>query len=427
MSLLVTPYDPTGAARVLIQAQQQGQAAQLAQQQQAIELAKSVADARRHEIEFSRTLEFNEAKEANDMGYKYDALDQSRQNQLRDETENRRRYDLENEPFKNPFESPASAPMAASLPVETGGSSIPAATSEIGSEGLSPAKMLPTEGGAVDAEAAAAQKAADDNIAVARAKEALRLQTPAGRAGTRSLPVDQGALPVAGAAPADNPLIEGVKSKLSVLGQILAEGGVSKKKATAIIGESARNLLAPARQSSAATEKGTRFVNADTGEQYIMKQNGQMVDVDGNPVNPEDAQRLQKIGSQSAAREQLAETKQKTAVEQKAAEVKAKVEKESAAAKAKLVEQERVNLRTYRAQRKALPTNEKGELVGDAIDNAKAIDAQIAASEQRLAAMGAKEGEAAAPATTAPDRPIFKDAAGNRAYKNPDGSFEPIP
>jgi hypothetical protein len=71
-------------------------------------------------------------------------------------------------------------------------------------------------------------------------------------------------------------------------------------------------------------------------------------------------------------------------------------------------------------KRASLKTGIGGKLQGEDITKAALLDEMIAEAETRRA-------PAQPTAQQAPTRPIFKDANGKRAYKNPDGTFEPIP
>jgi hypothetical protein len=88
MGLLTYAYDPVGTANVLVRAMEVGQQRSSAQQQMLMDLAKSLADSRRHDIEFDRTQSFNQYRDDAERGYKERAA-----------AESRRRYDLENAPI----------------------------------------------------------------------------------------------------------------------------------------------------------------------------------------------------------------------------------------------------------------------------------------------------------------------------------------
>lgn len=85
MSLLTTPYNPTAAVEVLVNAMEAGKRRQAQQEQITAGLAKAIADDRRHALEWDRLQAFNQAKEATDNAH-YDAKVK----------EERRRYEDEN-------------------------------------------------------------------------------------------------------------------------------------------------------------------------------------------------------------------------------------------------------------------------------------------------------------------------------------------
>lgn len=407
MSLLTYQYDPVGTANVLINAMHVGQQRQAQQQSMLAELAKQISTNRQHAVEFDRVQAFEQAKLEAEQGRESDRV----ANQLRDETENRRRYDLENAPYSglggdNPT-APA-PPSATATPAASGFGSSP----EIGSEGI-PADALAASPGAAadfslpdtmpapDAAAVAASDVEAENIARARAK-AAGLQTPAGRAATRSLPLDQGALPTGrGTAPASVDLMGDATSKLEELGAMLAKTGVGAKKARETMADAAKNLIAPYRSGQAAPKVKSAFIDPETGEIHTMFTNGEW------NTPPPDARRLAELKDVNDPRVKLSIEKEKRIAED--ADAKAKLEREkfdaskedktataatkSAAEKAKALQAERVNLRTLMGHRDAIkPSGEikNGGPVYTPDEKAKAdaADKEINGARERIRAMG---------------------------------------
>lgn len=180
------------------------------------------------------------------------------------------------------------------------------------------------------------------------------------------------------------------------------------------------------------------FVDANTGAVYHQKENGTLTDETGAPANfPDDMSKFERLGSKTAERQQLAQDREKrlagegdaklglaqdrltlaqqkaqTDADQKTAALNAK----SDAEKTKALQAERVNLRTFMGKRASLAKDSSGALLGDAKDNATALDAEITAAKQRIAAMG---GNPDAPTNDAGDELV--------AVVSPDGVSGKVP
>lgn len=155
-----------------------------------------------------------------------------------------------------------------------------------------------------------------------------------------------------------------------------------------------RKIAAPIAKTTTKT-----FVDAKTGELFFQAEDGKFTDAQGDASFPDNPQNLQKLGSQSAAKQSLAETKDARAAAEKPAE-----------AKAKAIATEQANLRGLMSQRRLVKpgTGSDGKeapMTPSQLDNAKAFDAQITASQERLKALGGEplpdEPPAVAPAAAA--------------------------
>lgn len=354
MGLLTYAYDPVGTANVLVRAMETGQQRSAAQQQMLMELAKSLADSRRHSIEFDRTQSFNQAKE----------------------DEERRRWNIENSPIGSVPTSPTASPTATpsstfnpsnDFPGETSPTDVPPPQVQPSAPGvnlyntgapdqsqpllaapsfaadlsgeaplsapdttlppsapldlqaapvnpLAPAQYdVPTDTGETDSPAGqfsdpfagqmqplspqqlAAQAAADNPplsaAPVGRPPVNPALFTAAGRAATRGNPLDPGALPTDPSASLASPILD----PLTDAQNRMAAQGISRKVAAPRLAElSAQLALRNAPAPSKPLPKLPDGSILAQGKQYVLQKDGSYSAAPSSPAEMQSVEEYQK-------------------------------------------------------------------------------------------------------------------------------------